>query len=333
MPPRNSRRDINDTLGLKDGDTTLGTPLPVQFSDYFATVTVTKDDAGNDITPFEHPIYEGTHPGFVDPAYGPSAPSFQRRKYPFTSDQYSNAFFAPFVEGVDLTPLKFRLIVEACDTRGTGDPTDDIISRKAFIAQIKIPDILIDQVQLAPGQAGVDYTEVMAASGGVPPLGYELEYVDGNGDGIADPGDALSKEIFGIDLDVNTGFFFGVPRASSTAAGGVDLTVRVYAAVMNPVQAGVRRRAVPRRGIRPSQDVHGVLRSAVDAVRGDAVAAGGRGRPGLQRHGERRGRRAAAGSLSGRLCRDLSVPGAGLRMGFELHPGREPPGPDPRARG
>ncbi|MHC5049636.1 MAG: hypothetical protein ACYTGK_03370, partial [Planctomycetota bacterium] len=74
------------------------------------------------------------------------------------------------------------------------------------------------------------------ASGGVPPLSFELEYVDGNGDGVADPGHALTKDIFGIDIDMNTGYFFGVPRASSTTAGGVDLTVRVFAAVMNPVQ-------------------------------------------------------------------------------------------------
>jgi hypothetical protein len=74
VPPRNSRRDINDSLGLAAGDTTLGTPLPVLFSDYFATVTVTKDDDGADLpTPFEHPIYEGTHPEFTDPAFGRSS--------------------------------------------------------------------------------------------------------------------------------------------------------------------------------------------------------------------------------------------------------------------
>jgi hypothetical protein len=114
--------------------------------------------------------------------------------------------------------------------------TDDVIARKTFIAQVKIPDIVIDAVQLAPGQVGVDYTVVVPASGGVPPLSFELEYVDGNGDGVADPGDALTQGIFGIEIDANTGYFFGVPRASSTTAGGVDLTVRVYAAVMNPVQ-------------------------------------------------------------------------------------------------
>ncbi|MHC4491531.1 MAG: hypothetical protein ACYTDU_07900 [Planctomycetota bacterium] len=243
VPPRDSRRDFNDSLGLAGGDTTLGTPLPVQFSDYFATVTVTKNDAGEDITPFEHPVYEGTHEGFVDPAFGPQ---LKRRKYPFTSEQYFNAFFVPFVDGVDLTPLKYRLIVEAIDTRGTGTPTDDIISRKAFLAQVRIPDIVIDTVALATGQAGVDYTEFALASGGVPPLSFELEVVDGNGNGVADLGHALSKELFGIELDVDTGQFFGVPRASSITAGGVDLTVRVYAAVMNPVQsAGNPPPAVP----------------------------------------------------------------------------------------
>jgi hypothetical protein len=243
VPPQNSRRDFNDTLGLAGGDTTLGTPLPVQFSDYFATVTVTKNDAGADITPFEHPIYEGTHDGFDDPAFGPP---LKRRKYPFTSDQYFNAFFVPFVDGVDLTPLKFRLIVEAIDTRGTGTPTDDLIARKAYVAQVRIPDIVIDTVQLPGGQAGVDYTEFVTASGGVPPLSFELEFVDGNGDGVADQGHALTKELFGIELDVNTGQFFGVPRASSLTAGGVDLTVRVYAAVMNPVQgAGNPPQPVP----------------------------------------------------------------------------------------
>ena len=143
----------------------------------------------------------------------------------------------PYVDGVDLTPLKFRLITEAIDTRGTGTPTDDVIARKSYVAQIKIPDIVIDTVLLAPGQAGVDYAEVVVASGGVPPLSYELEYVDGNGDGVADPGDALTKEILGIDIDASTAYFFGVPRASSATAGGVDLTVRVYGAVMGPVQA------------------------------------------------------------------------------------------------
>jgi len=247
VPARNSRRDINDSLGLAGGDTTLGTPQPVQFSDYFATVTVTKNDDGEDIPPFEHPIYEGTHPGFVDPAFGPQ---LKRRKYPFTSDQYFNAFFVPFVDGVDLTPLKYRLIVEAIDTRGTVTPVDDVIARKAFIAQIKIPDIRIDTVQLAPGQAGVDYTEFVNASGGVPPLVYELELVDGNGDGAATRNHPLTKDLFGIELDPETGQFFGVPRASSGLAPGVDLTVRVYAAVMNPVQSNVNPPApVPTGGV------------------------------------------------------------------------------------
>ncbi|MHC5044770.1 MAG: hypothetical protein ACYTGI_20615, partial [Planctomycetota bacterium] len=57
-------------------------------------------------------------------------------------------------------------------------------------------------------------------------------------------------DIFGIDIDMNTGYFFGVPRASSTTAGGVDLTVRVYAAVMNPVQgAGNPPAPVPTGGV------------------------------------------------------------------------------------
>jgi hypothetical protein len=340
VPPQNSRRDFVDTLGLAGGDATLGTPLPVQFSDYFATVTVTKNDAGADITPFEHPIYEGTDDGFVDPAFGPP---LKRRKYPFTSDQYFNAFFVPFVDNVDLTPLKYRLIVEAIDTRGTGTPTDDIIARKAYVAQVRIPDIVIDTVQLPAGQAGVDYTEFVTASGGVPPLSFELEFVDGNGDGIADPGHALSKELFGIELDVDSGQFFGVPRASSLTAGGGDLTVRVYAAVMNPVQgAGNPPQPAPTGtdgefdGALFPGGGHRALRRAVEPDRREHLAGAGRGRPVLPGGSAASGRRRAApDSLSGRLRRDLPEcdRDAELRVDDDVRPGRESPGPGRQHRG
>ncbi|MHC4551105.1 MAG: hypothetical protein ACYTEZ_20330, partial [Planctomycetota bacterium] len=144
-PPQSSRRDFADTLGLAGGDTTLGTPLPVLFSDYF--------DAQ----------YEGTHSGFT----APPGSGLVRRKYPFVAGEYYNAFFSAFVAGVDLTPLKFRIIAEAIDTRGTATKDDDRIARQAYLVQVRIPNITIDTVALPSGQAGVDYNEFMNAGGGV----------------------------------------------------------------------------------------------------------------------------------------------------------------------
>ena len=212
-PAVSSRR----TLGVNDyplGDDSLGTVLPVQFSDYF--------DA----------LYEGTHPDFVDP---PGGPVLTRRKYPFQAGQYVNAFQLP---PNSLTGLRYRIIVEAIDTKGTPTKGDDVISRKAYIVQVRIPDIVIDTVVMADGQAGVDYTEFFNASGGVPPLSYAIEWVDGTIEGDvtvsgSTAGDPLTKQLFGLDIDKSTGRTFGLPRASGT----VDLTFRVSAAVMNPKQS------------------------------------------------------------------------------------------------
>ena len=207
-PARNARRDLADTAGLAGGDTTLGAEQPVRFSDYF------------------DPAYEHT-----DPSASP------RRTDPFTADQYRDGVCMRFVEGVRMTPLRYRVIVEAVDTRGTvNDRLDDVIARKAFVVQIQIPDIRIDTVVLADGTAGVDYTEFVTASGGVPALSYELEYVDAVVDGGAtavQPGH-LDRAGLGLALDTATGQFFGVPRVDGTA----EVTVRVYAAVLNPTQGG-----------------------------------------------------------------------------------------------
>ncbi len=212
-PAVSSRRTkgVNDFPG---GDTSLGTVLPVMFSDYF--------DA----------LYEGTNAGFVDP---PGGPVLTRRKYPFTDAEYVNAFQVP---ANALTGLRFRLIAEAIDTRGTVTKDDDVIARKAYLVAVRIPDIVIDTVVMAAGQAGVEYTEFFNASGGVPPLSFGLEWVDGTIEAdVAIPGstagDPLTKQIFGLEIDRNTGQTFGAPRAS----GLVDLTFRVFAAVMNPKQS------------------------------------------------------------------------------------------------
>jgi len=218
-PPANSRRDFADTLGLAGGDSILVPGRTIRFSDYF--------DAA----------YEGTHPGFTDP--DPlTPPALTRRKYPFPASEYANAFFLDFNPATDLTPLRYLLIVEAIDRRSTPAKTDDVIARKAFVVQVRIPDISIDSVFLPDGQAGVDYTEFVAASGGVPPLRFELEWVDGTADFAATTGDPLTKPLFGVELNADTGRFFGVPRASAGGADRVELTVRVFADVMNPVQNG-----------------------------------------------------------------------------------------------
>jgi hypothetical protein len=217
--PKNSRRDLADTLNLSGGDNTLGTEQPVIFSDYF------------------DPAFKSTTP----------TPDFEA-KYPFTEDQYLNAFFVPYTVGVDITPLMFRLIVEAIDTRGTPlNKADDVIARKAFIVRVQIPDITIDTVLLPAGQAGVLYGAQITLSGGVPPLFADLEWVDASNDLQVTSGDALTKDLFGIELDPRTWQFIGAPRAAApdtdpstiTPDGpSVELTVRAWAQVMNPTQTG-----------------------------------------------------------------------------------------------
>ncbi|MHC4491815.1 MAG: hypothetical protein ACYTDU_09350, partial [Planctomycetota bacterium] len=109
-----------------------------------------------------------------------------------------------------------------------------VIARKAYITQVKIQPIRIDTVQLPGGQAGVDYTAFLNVSGGVPPLGYELEFVDGTRDEQVTDGDPLTKQDFGLEIDADTAQFFGVPRASGTA----ELTLVVSADVLSPTQVG-----------------------------------------------------------------------------------------------
>jgi hypothetical protein len=181
-------------------DGTLGTAVPVLFSDTF------------------------------DPGYR-STTAPRRAKYPFAADQYVNAFFVP--QG-DLTPLAYRLIVEAIDRRGTPDRADDVIARKAYVVRVEIPDIAFDTVLLPAGQAGVLYGARVVVSGGVPPLYTELEWVDGTLDLAPTAGDPLAKGLFGVEVDPRTGQFLGAPRASGT----VELTVRAWAHVMNPGQSG-----------------------------------------------------------------------------------------------
>jgi len=217
--PKNSRRDLADTQGLAGGDNTLGTELPVQFSDYF-------------------------DPGFKSTTPTPDIEA----KYPFTEDQYLNAFFVPYTVGVDVTPLMFRLIVEAIDTRGTvTEKSDDVITRKAFIVRVQIPDVTIDTVLLPAGQAGVLYDAQVLLSGGVPPLFTDLEWVDSTDDLQATAGDPLTKNLLGVEIDPKTWWFIGAPRATApdtdpgtpTPDGPtVELTVRAWAQVMNPTQTG-----------------------------------------------------------------------------------------------
>lgn len=205
--PRNSRRDLADALHLSGGDGTLGTEKPVQFSDYF------------------------------DPGYRSTTPPFAA-KYPFPADEYLNAFFVPHAEG---TPLAYRLIVEAIDRRGTPlDRADDVIARKAYVVRVQIPDIAIDTVLLPAGQAGVLYAAQISLSGGVPPLFADLEWVDGTADRKPTSGDALTKNLFGVELDPRTWQFLGVPRAAAPDGPPVELTVRAWAHVMNPAQGGAQ---------------------------------------------------------------------------------------------
>jgi len=217
--PLNSRRDFFDGAGLAAGDGTLGAAAPILFCDYF------------------DPAYKDTDS---------TVPDAERAKYPFRKDQYVNAFFVATGPG-DLTPLKYHLIVQAVDTKGTLAKDDDEIARKSYLVQVQIPDIVIDTVLLPAGQAGVDYNEFVNASGGVPPLSFDLEWVDGVNDGAATAGGALNKDLFGLELEPSTGQFVGAPRAAAPDADpatpapdgpAVELTVRVYADVMNPVQGG-----------------------------------------------------------------------------------------------
>ncbi|MGQ0614922.1 MAG: hypothetical protein ACT4PV_14400 [Planctomycetaceae bacterium] len=215
-PSLDSRRDALDTTGLAAGDTLLIPGRTIRFSNYF------------------HPSYEGTDPGFSDP--DPlNPPVLTRRKYPFTAAEYVAAFHVPFDAMKDLTPLKYYIIVEAIDRNFTaGDKSDDKIARKAYIVQIRIPDIVIETVFLVGGQAGVDYTPSVAVSGGVQPLFVDFSWVDPVQNMRIDSPSAISKGMFGLEINRNTGQFFGLPRAF----GAVDLTVRAYAAIMNPVQNG-----------------------------------------------------------------------------------------------
>lgn len=209
-PAQNSRRDFLDTAGIGNADGTLGTQSPVMFSDYFDGQ------------------YEGTWEDFSDPV-------LTRRKYPFDAGQYTNAFFQPFDDQVHLTPLRYTIIVEAIDTRGTPIKLDDVIARKGFVMQVRIPDIVVDTVFLNPGTAGVDFLEFVNGSGGVPPLVYELEWIDGDtSDSEITQGHPLTKSTFGVGLGESTGGFYGVPRAS----GNVDVSIRISATVMNPTQNG-----------------------------------------------------------------------------------------------
>ncbi|MEM9304989.1 MAG: hypothetical protein AAGE01_22950, partial [Pseudomonadota bacterium] len=207
-PPKNSRRDFLDSDGIGIGDNTLGTQQPILFSDYYSNV------------------YEPTSDLVVPPA------GLERRKYPFSAEQYTNAFFlGAFDPGVDITPLKYNVIVEAIDTQGTPTKVDDVIARRAYVMRVRIPDIVIDSVMIDGGTAGVDYLVFVNASGGVPPLQFELAWVDGVDDAQITPGQNVFDD-FGINLDRENGGFFGAPRMSGT----VDLSVRVFAEVMNPTQ-------------------------------------------------------------------------------------------------
>ena len=233
-PDRNSRRHLGDT-SFPDGDDSLGAESgAIQFSDYFDGLVMNPDGS---VTREHDDRYEGTWDGWRPPDDAdPGKPVLSRRKYPFTSDQYKNAFFSTFDSEVDLTPLKFRAIVEAIDTNGTvSTKVDDTVVRKSYLVNVRIPDIVIDTISLPGGTAGIEYTEIIAASGGVPPLEFGLEWVDSTLDLTTTDGDLINKKDFGLEvgtLNSTAGQFFGVPRAS----GDVELNVFVTAAVLNPIQ-------------------------------------------------------------------------------------------------
>jgi len=206
-PSIDSKRDFIDSDGIGQTDDSLGSALPIAFSDYFDS------------------RYEGTNPGWVPPNATKSL-----RKYPFVASEYQNAFFLP---AAPLTGLRFNAIVEAIDTKGTPSKIDDRIARKGYVIQVRVPEIVIDSVFILGGSAGVDYQEFVAASGGVPPLRYDLEWVDGVDDAMATDGAPLNETLFGVAIDGATGGFYGLPRAS----GVVDLSVRVFAEVMSASQS------------------------------------------------------------------------------------------------
>ena len=95
--------------------------------------------------------------------------------------------------------------VEAIDTKGTPTKIDDRIARKGYVIQVRVPEIVIDSVFILGGSAGVDYQEFVAASGGVPPLQFELEWVDGVDDAMATDGAPLTETLFGVAIDNATG--------------------------------------------------------------------------------------------------------------------------------
>ncbi|MEE8106707.1 MAG: hypothetical protein V3T86_14325 [Planctomycetota bacterium] len=226
-PPQNSRRFIGDmdhSVGPNGADTLLIPGRSLFFSDYFDS-------------------------RYID-TQKPDVPGTERRKYPFSLDEYANMFF---LSETSITSLRYYIIVEAIDTNGTDGVAfrgDDFIDRKAFIVQVKIPDIRIDTIFLPDGQAGLDYNEFVAASGGVAPLFYELEYADAVEDfavTIAGAGE-LDIAFTGLGMERTTGMIIGVPRVSAfdhaappdshTEGHLVELSFRVFADVMNPAQGG-----------------------------------------------------------------------------------------------
>ena len=238
--PQDSRRFVGDTVhSPADGELLkdLKPGTSILFSDYFS------DE------------YIATKEGLTSQA--------PRRKYPFRKGQYENAFNPPPPGSPTETPLQYLIIVEAIDKRGTPGKVDfidnnnngtfepavdtfldsDRIDRKAFVARVKVPDIRIDTVFLPNGQAGVDYTGSVAASGGVPPLVKELAHVDTNANfHFLDNGSAditpVTKTIMGLGIDTDSGRFIGVPRVAAPVNGPdiIELTVRVSADKLSTLQ-------------------------------------------------------------------------------------------------
>ncbi|MHC4952383.1 MAG: hypothetical protein ACYTGZ_00710 [Planctomycetota bacterium] len=228
-PGVHSRRDVFNTDGFLNGDTTVA-EATVLFSDYFDGLEV-QNGIPVRIAPDK---YEGTWEGYTHPTKS-------RRKYPFVAAQYTNAFFESFDVSIHRSELLYNIIVEAIDTAGTSSKVDDIISRKGYTVVVEVPAIAIDTVFIPGGTAGVDYNEFINASGGVPPLLFDLEWVDGVDDGAVTTTANLNKDLFGIDLNEETGGFFGIPRAQ----GDVDLSVRVHAAVMRSAETGSYEATIP----------------------------------------------------------------------------------------
>jgi hypothetical protein len=198
---------------------------------------VGKDDDGNDVLIKFSDYFDSKYIGTQVDASTSNATN--TRKYSFVMAEYMTAFALPSTE---VTPLRYRIIVEAIDNGGTiGDKQDDYVARKAYNVQVKIPDIVIDTVFLPNGTTGVHYNEFVNASGGVPPLSFELEFVDGNpADECATDGADITQEM-GLWIVETTGQFVGVPRGTTQSAPGaplglVDLTVRVFASQMSVSQ-------------------------------------------------------------------------------------------------